>query len=154
MRPEAFRMWLAKLLVTVADPPDDDDGLSAAERAKAAAAWAMVQRRDGTWVIAGSMDDERGSRMDAAVTARAREIAHRRPRGERTITANDRAVAAFELMCGITLGGAGDGGAVAPVVGTDPTAALRTRTPAWPLTTTVGPEAAAPTATPAVGWIG
>ncbi len=98
LRPEAFRMWLAKLLVTVADPPDDADGLSAAERAKAAAAWMMVQRPDGTWAVAGSMDDERGARMDAAVTARAREIANRRPAGERTITANDRAVARVRVV--------------------------------------------------------
>jgi hypothetical protein len=76
LRPEAFRTWLARLLVKVADPPDDDDGLSAAERAMAAAAWTMFHRPDGTWAVAASMDDERGARMDAAVTARAREIAN------------------------------------------------------------------------------
>ncbi|MFN3217840.1 MAG: hypothetical protein ACE367_15200 [Acidimicrobiales bacterium] len=112
LRPEAFRTWLAKLLVKVADPPDDD-GLSAAERAKAAAAWTMFQRPDGTWAVAASMDDERGARMDAAVTARAREIANRRPAGQRKVTANDRAVAAFELLCGIPLGASGTGEAEA-----------------------------------------
>jgi hypothetical protein len=105
LRPEAFRTWLARLLVKIADPPDDVDGLSAAKRAMAAAAWTMFQRPDGTWAVAASMDDERGARMDAAVTARAREIANRRPAGQRKVTANDRAVAAFELLCGIRLCG-------------------------------------------------
>ncbi len=107
LRPEAFRTWLARVLVTIADPPDGDDGLSAAERAKAAASWMMFVRPDGTWAVAASMDDERGAQMDAAVTARAREIAGLRPPGQRKVTANDRARAAFELLCGITLGGSG-----------------------------------------------
>ncbi|MFN3217865.1 MAG: hypothetical protein ACE367_15325 [Acidimicrobiales bacterium] len=104
MRPEAFRTWLARLLVKVADPPDSDEGLSPAERAKAAASWMMFLRPDGTWAVAASMDDERGARMDAAVTERARQIANLRPAGQRRITANDRARAAYELLCGITLG--------------------------------------------------
>ncbi|MFN3217939.1 MAG: hypothetical protein ACE367_15705 [Acidimicrobiales bacterium] len=115
LRPEAFRTWLARLLVKVADPPDGDEGLSAAERAMAAASWMMFRRPDGTWAVAASMDDERGARMDAAVTARAREIADLRPSGQRTVTANDRARAAFELLCGVTLDGSGVmGGSAGP----------------------------------------
>lgn len=110
LRPEAFRTWLARLLVKVADPPEGDEGLSPAERAKAAASWMMLLRPDGTWAVAASMDDERGARMDAAVTERARQIANLRPAGQRRITANDRARAAYELLCGITLGHSGPAG--------------------------------------------
>lgn len=95
--PEAFRVWLDKLLVRIADRPEPD-GLSAAERAAAAAAFAMFRRPGGTWGATGSFDDETGRVIDARITARARVIANRRPHGQRSITPNDRARALYELL--------------------------------------------------------
>jgi len=106
----AFELWLERLLIHIADCDDD---LSAAEKAIAASAFKLFRRPDGTWVLAGQLDDERGMVVKDIIERRAAQIARQRPPGQRSVTDNDRAAALVDLVTRRTGGAGGSGPALA-----------------------------------------